>query len=256
MAVSSSAVVQAKPTGPSEVSVVTDVSLKDHTIYRPTSIPDDAPVLVYGEGGCIENGLIDQAMLRQIASQGIVVLATGGPVQFGISTVESLEESLDWAKAENLRPGSPYFGKLDTDAVAVAGWSCGGLQAYELATRRPEVAAIGILNSGQLQPDQAKLDALRAPVLFLLGGPSDVAYTNGVRDFENLPASLPTFLASADHGHIGTRFEKNGGEYADILTDWIKWNIDSDEASSGTFVGADCRLCTDTAWDVRKRNIS
>lgn len=256
LTVAQGAVAQAKPTGPYDVSIVTDTTLKDHTIYRPKSIPDNAPVLVYGQGGCIENGLEDQALLRQVASTGVVVLATGGPLQLGISNVEAMDESIDWAKARTNDPSSQYFGRLNAENVAVAGWSCGGLESYALASRRSEVKAIGILNSGQLEVDQAQLDSLSAPVLYLLGGPSDPAYKNGLRDFANLPESLPAFLANADDGHIGTRFEKNGGAYADILSDWIAWHIESDAAASATFVGPNCGLCTDTKWEIQKRNIS
>lgn len=61
--------------------------------------------------------------------------------------------------------------------------------------------------------------------------------------------SLP---CTADDGHISTRFEKNGGTYAEILGDWIAWNIEGDPAAAARFTGADCTLCTDPAWQIHK----
>ena len=40
-------------------------------------------------------------------------------------TVELLSKGIAWAIAENSRPGSKFFGRLDTNAVAVMGQSCG-----------------------------------------------------------------------------------------------------------------------------------
>ena len=34
------------------------------------------------------------------------------------------------------RPKSPYFGKLDPSAIAVSGFSCGGIQALRVARTR------------------------------------------------------------------------------------------------------------------------
>ena len=41
--------------------------------------------------------------------------------------------AIDWAIAENERPGSAYYGRLDPHEVAVMGQSCGGLQATAVA---------------------------------------------------------------------------------------------------------------------------
>lgn len=42
---------------------------------------------------------------------------------------EAMLEAIEWAVAENAREGSVLEGKLAADRIAVAGHSCGGLQA-------------------------------------------------------------------------------------------------------------------------------
>ncbi|HEY0962458.1 MAG TPA: hypothetical protein VGE69_08880 [Pseudomonadales bacterium] len=52
--------------------------LRSHTIYRPQQMPDSPlPVLVWGNGGCSDNGLSHSAFLREVASHGYYVIALG-----------------------------------------------------------------------------------------------------------------------------------------------------------------------------------
>ncbi len=52
--------------------------LRSHTIFRPEQLPDAAmPVLVWGNGGCSDNGLSHAAFLREVASHGYYIIALG-----------------------------------------------------------------------------------------------------------------------------------------------------------------------------------
>jgi hypothetical protein len=77
--------------------------------------------------------------------------------------VSDLTDAVDWALAENTRSGSPYFGRIDPAQIAYSGWSCGGVQALQVAKdRRVKTLVIhnsGILNSGPTKrgdPQSAK----------------------------------------------------------------------------------------------------
>ena len=243
-------------TGPYAVKWSQYGDLVNHTVYQPTvKPPGQMPVLIWGEGGCVANGLLYNGFLSEIASYGITVIASGGPAQIGISTVSLMNRSIDWAKTHNSTPGDPLQGHLAADRVAVAGHSCGGLEAYQLAAARPEVAAVGIMDSGQLTRNQTQLNAIKAPVLYVLGGSGDIAYANGLYDFGVLPPTLPAFLASTPTGHFGTYWDQNGGQFATILKDWIQWRISGSQAAAQTFVGPTCALCVRAGWTVKKRNI-
>lgn len=61
---------------------VTDATLPQHTIYAPKEPPPaDAkmPVIVWGNGGCMNNGASFSNFLTEIASHGYLVLANGAP---------------------------------------------------------------------------------------------------------------------------------------------------------------------------------
>lgn len=243
-------------TGPYGVRWQEPGDLRNHVVYRPLVPAGQAmPILVWGEGGCIANGLVYQQFLTEIASHGILVIASGGPYQLGTTTVRMMERSLDWASYQNSKTGGAYAGRLLANRVAVAGHSCGGLEAYQLAAKRSEIAAVGIMNSGQLSPNQTQLDQQKAPILYVLGGSGDVAYSNGVRDYGRLNPALPAFLASSNAGHFGTYFNQNGGGYAQILKDWVLWRINGNMVAGQTFIGPACGLCVKPGWTVQSRNM-
>ena len=52
--------------------------LRAHTIYRPEQMPDSPlPVLIWGNGGCSDNGLSHSLFLREVASHGYYIIALG-----------------------------------------------------------------------------------------------------------------------------------------------------------------------------------
>ena len=54
--------------------------LRAHTIYRPLQLPaTPLPVLVWGNGGCSDNGLSHSFFLREVASHGYFIIALGYP---------------------------------------------------------------------------------------------------------------------------------------------------------------------------------
>ena len=107
---------------------------------------------------------------------------------------------IDWAIAQNSKKGSPYKGKLDAKAIAVMGQSCGGMQAIA-NSGDPRIKTTMVWNSGILRgapggrggPPMAgmvmpakeeDLKNFHAPVAYIIGGPSDVAYAAAEMDFK------------------------------------------------------------------------
>src|SRR5688500_5231240 len=69
------------PTGPHPIVIEHDQRFATHTIYRPATLgPSKHPVLVWGNGACVKNGLSFPEYLSEIASYGFVVVADGPPV--------------------------------------------------------------------------------------------------------------------------------------------------------------------------------
>ena len=99
------------------------------------------------------------------------------------------------------------------------------------------------------------LAELHGPVIYLLGGPSDIAYENGMDDFRRIE-KLPVFAANlGDVGHGGTYSQPHGGEFAKVATAWLQWQLKGDEEAAKMFVGDDYTLSKSEEWTVEKKNI-
>ena len=141
------------------------------------------------------------------------------------------------------RPASRFYQKVETGRVAAMGMSCGGLMSYG-ASADPRVATVGIWNSGLIQPDEKIFAGLHSPVIIVTGGEKDIAYANGKRDFETMPAKIPVFYGVYPSvGHGGTYNEDNGGAFGVAAVAWLKWQLMNDTSASGKgyFVGSELR---------------
>lgn len=268
--------------GPHPAVKETLASLPDHVVYRPADLDglgdEKLGVLIWGNGGCRADGASARFHLLEIASHGYVAIAPGA-IESGPGAAEraraertqaeegrfppvetlpqDLAEGLDWILAENARPQSPFFGRIDPQAIAVAGHSCGGLQAIAVSAD-PRIATTIVHNSGVLNPgtsnpitgfavEKSELERLHAPVLYILGGESDIAYPNGMDDFSRI-TGVPAAVASLDVGHGGTFRDPNGGEAAEVALKWLEWQLRDDETAARWFVGPDCVLCASSQW--------
>ncbi len=255
-----------------------DATLADHTVYRPadlSKVPGKLPVVSFGNGGCINIGSAFKTLLGEVASHGYLAIATGPIAQEPAvpgpqSKTESLVKAIDWAIAENARTGSPYYGRIDTTKVAVAGQSCGGLQAIAVGAD-PRVTTVLVLNSGIIRggiptPDggtrqpagylpasDADLPKLHTPMLYLIGGEKDQAHRGAEGDFEAIQ-KVPVFNANTPVGHGGTWQQPGGGAMGKVAIDWLNWRLKGDAAAAKTFNGDPCGLCKDTAWTVKRKS--
>jgi cellulase/cellobiase CelA1 len=242
--------------GPYPADYETSAGLADHTIFRPQTLPAERlPIFVWGNGGCAANGTAQGNFLREIASHGFLAIANGAPNGSGSTTSQMLTQSIDWAVAENSRQGGKYYGRLDTTKIAVAGFSCGGLEAYAVS-HDPRVTTTAIFSSGLLNDaDDYQLRRLTKPIAYFIGGPSDIAYPNAVDDWGKLPAGLPAFMGNLNVGHGGTYDQTNGGEFARVAVLYLKWRLKGDTTAGAAFVGPDCGLCR-TQWSVQQKNLT
>ncbi|WP_089158207.1 cellulose binding domain-containing protein [Micromonospora sp. NBS 11-29] len=242
--------------GPYPADYETSTTLANHTIFRPQTLPSERlPIVVWGNGGCSANGLSQGNFLREIASHGFLAIANGAPNGSGSTNSQMLTQSIDWAVAENSRAGSKYYNRLDTTKIAVAGFSCGGLEAYAVSAD-PRVTTTGIFSSGLLNDaDDYQLRRLTKPIAYFVGGPSDIAYPNAIDDWGKLPAGLPAFMGNLNVGHGGTYDQPNGGEFGRVAVLYLKWRLKGDATAGRTFVGTDCGLCH-TQWTVQQKNLT
>ncbi len=245
-----------------------DPALPTHTIFRPSNLDGlgavRLPVLAWGNGGCANSPRGFEPFLMEIASHGFLVIAIGTtPPPQGRTSYKQLIEAIDWAAAQNALDGGKYKGKLDLSKVAVAGQSCGGLQAIE-ASFDPRVTTTLVCNSGVLNTSgggpampvsvtKDMLQKLHTPMFYMIGGPSDIAYPNAVDDFARIE-KVPVFMLNHDVGHGGTYRQANGGEFGKAAVAWLKWQLKGDQTAKKMFTGADCGFCSNTLWKIQVKN--
>jgi para-nitrobenzyl esterase len=201
-------------------------------------------------------------------------LATALPKnQLNRSKTSQLFEAMDWAKTQGGKVGSPYMEKLDLAAIAVMGASCGGLQALDAALD-PRVKTAVIVNSGIMRtgipegeagaairkilddlrlPGPDVLKKLHTPVIYLMGGPSDIAFENAETDFKEIE-NVFVFKANLNVGHGGTFLEPHGGKFAEAATQWLLWQLKGDKKAGSMFLGDRCGLCSAPEWKIERKN--
>ncbi len=257
--------------GPHEVVVETDPGLPKFTIFRPEDLGPGKkyPILAWGQGACSENGMSNPEFNGEFASHGYLMIADGTPNGSGggCGSAYSMDlrggtcllEAIHWAIEENNRPCSQYYRSLDISKTAAFGFSCGGLMSEGAGSSNDPVLTTFMLNSsGMTSPNQSVIDAFQTPGLFLMGGPSDIAYENGKRDYEAIKSgAIPAMFVSIDVGHGGTYGQDNGGSFAEVNLAWLNWWLKGDmgETGKGYLVGSTCRICSNSAWEVDSKNL-
>ncbi|MFL9841697.1 hypothetical protein ABS767_12045 [Sphingomonas sp. ST-64] len=278
-------------TGPFAAIKEADPTLPDHTVYRPADFSklngQKLGVVIWGNGGCAADGASARHHLAQIASYGYLVVAPGkiysgpgalprpaaatgrgpdpatGQLPPPATSAQDVLKGLDWALAENGREGSRYKGLIDPAQVAVAGHSCGGLQAIEAgADKRIRTVLVhnsGVFNDGKqaisgMTVSKDMLKSLHTPTLYVLGGESDIAWLNGSDDFARID-HVPVALVYADVGHGGTFREENGGDVGRFAVAWLNWQLRGDAEAGKLFKGAECGLCNDPKWTIERKGL-
>jgi acetyl esterase/lipase len=264
-------------TGPYPAKIEVDLALPNATIYRPANLGrlgrTKLGLVIWGNGGCSNDGASALSHLAEIASHGYLVITPGKPLTGPLAlpgaqkgepmrtTIQDLRGALDWALAENGRAGSPYHHRIDTAAVAAAGHSCGAMQAI-LLSDDPRIKTLIVHNSGVMPaiPDNPpllmhdeRLAGVHQPALFFLGGESDIVWKYEIASFDRLKA--PAMLVSRELGHGGMFNEPHGGQVAKLAVAWLQWRLRGDRSNAKFFAGTDCTLCRDAAWTVRKNGM-
>jgi dienelactone hydrolase len=256
----------------------TDPTLPTHTVYRPARLTARYPVVLWGNGSCVNSNFGYREFLAEVASHGFIVLAIGpyrdtpapreqrpaDPAEWPPfeTRYSQMLDALDWIVAENGRRGGALSGKVEVDKVAVMGHSCGGLQAVR-ASVDPRVTTAVVLNSGMMadgdqymrrhELERSILEEMHAPIAYFIGGESDIAFANAEEDWRALQRlQIAAVNANMDVGHGATYQMPNGGPFARGPLAWLQWQLKGDGAARAMFVGDACGLCADGDWTVRR----
>lgn len=253
-----------------------DPALPSHTFYRPANLVSfkgrKLPVLLWANGGCGDDSAFSRPFLTEVASHGYLVIALGamksGPGGEGVmrdatspegapTSTRDLLTALDWVSGLSASQDG-WKEYADTANVAAAGYSCGSSLAMDVARDKRLRTAIA-LNGGVFRNElpgltmsMTDLSQMHAPLLYVLGGPTDVAYHSAMTNLTYLD-HVPVVLISREVGHSGTYWAPNGGSFAGVTVAWLDWHLKGRQAMRGMFVGGSCELCTDPNWMVKSK---
>lgn len=138
----------------------------------PVNPPTDTkmPVMLWGEGNCVGDGLAYQAFLTQVASHGVMIIANGWVASTkpknGRDTTVSLNYFYDSIKWIQANAGKGKYASVDADALGASGHSCGGFQTIDMRndTRVKMLAPFGYATRDPLWAKEIKV-----PVGFFVG---------------------------------------------------------------------------------------
>ncbi|KAL2075201.1 hypothetical protein VTL71DRAFT_143 [Oculimacula yallundae] len=262
-------------TGPYKARYTQDATLKNHTIFAPDSSPSDLKLperlihVTKHTNKVIANSPVTCStvfgtFLVEVASHGILVIADGdpdgpsnpiGPDYTLYPSPQGLVEAAAWIVKN---AGTGKYANVDATRIAAAGHSCGGIQAYLASSQTDGIKYIGIFNSGVrtdsivTKPQLEIVNTMTKPIFYFLGSPTDIAYSNGERDYTNIPASTPKWKGNFPVGHSGTFFQPHAAQFGVAASRWLEWVLRGNETSAKYFT--DSSNVTGTAqgdgWDV------
>ena len=252
-------------TGPHKVVIETNpaAGIKCGTIYRPEDLGggEKYPIFVWGEGACSQDGLSNQAAMGEIASWGYFVVADGTPGSNGAcgggQDGKALLDYITWAIAENDKPCSEYYQSLEPTKIAADGFSCGGLMA-ENVSGDPRLTAVGITSSGLMAANANLYSKIHTPFKVMNGGSSDIAYENGLRDYQEISKlGKPAIYFSKKSAGHGGDLGQGRGDFNLVNLAWLNWQLKGEEGATGKgyLTGSTCKICTDSGWDYKIANL-
>ena len=287
-------------------SVVADEEMfQGYTVFYPedlTAFPkkDKLPVLVMSGPGCVKSAAPFRPFFEEMAAHGYLMIAcgpltmgprpgaaprpegearpeggqrpAGAPMMMSQNTKEDMLAAIDWAFAENGRPESPFYGKVDTEHVSVMGQSCGGILCLDIM-EDPRITLLTMFNTGlfsapaggggfsmgsvQAEPKDQVFARLRVPIAYFVGG-TDMARPNATDDYPYIN-DVPAFLAVREiegDAHGGTFREEKGGAFGEAALAWLDWNLKGRKSAEKKFLGPDNMFDSDSLWiEYKHKNI-
>lgn len=247
---------------------VSEETLPLFVVYRPQDLNKTSftekklPVLIWGNGGCMDTSVGYERMLIEIASQGYIVIAIGemqmvyGDRKEVHTPSGMISDGIDWICNQAKNKKSCYYGCVDTTKMAAAGHSCGGAQVL-FNSADPRLSTYLILNAGMGDMEMAgaskkSLDGLHGPILYLTGGEEDVAYMNAKLDFERISHVPVAYGDMSKAGHGGTYKEKGGGDFGRIVLAWLDWQLKGKVKQKNIFLESDLSLFP--GWTMKQKN--
>jgi len=235
-------------TGPHATTVVVGAGSESrYYIHRPITLGSNAHPIAVFAGGTGSNPKNYDALLTQLASHGVVVIADTDPFQ-----ADGLRASaaLNWLIQQNDVKGSEYFQKLVPSKVLAIGHSSGGNAAMLAAINNPRISSL-VLYAPAL--DSGRASELSVPTLYIAGSLDTTVTPQYVkaRYLETVKAKA-WYGENANQSHIG--FARNPSVLY-FTRAWVYAHLLDDAGSArGCFYGPSWTFESAVTWKETLRN--
>ena len=247
--------------GPFEIQQLDTLEgLSTHILIAPKDLGRDGmkhPILVWINGAGAGSTSY-RAMLDNVAAHGFFILDDKQSSFESMPEVDAQRAAIDWVIAQADKQGGPYYGKLDTTRIAIAGHSLGSVSTFgNVGDKRikTSIHMAGGLVGNPEGVDESWIKNLHAPAAFLVG----TRDTNGLprvkNDFGAAPPNVPVYFGQlAGATHTDEFSQPNGGRWGRIVISWLRWQLAGEKRYQRSFTGADCEFCKGD-WTAMKRGI-
>ncbi|MBN2195515.1 MAG: hypothetical protein JW751_22035 [Polyangiaceae bacterium] len=237
--------------GPEAGDAEEDGSMPRFTMFRPEDLKQSGlchPVITWGNGTGATPDMYG-ALLRHFASHGFVVIASNS-TNVSRGDPKPMVAGVDWVLAQNDDPSSTLYQRIDPTNIGATGHSQGAM-ATSQASGDDHITTSVPIEGAMVQRN------LHGPAMLFCGGQDDLVGCDGARSafdaIDTLPAMYANYL-TVDHGSWMS-FGNQRSEVETAVTAWMRVHLMADAALRSWFYGASCTLCTDSAWDIDRKNM-
>ena len=249
----------------------TQVRIADEPVFNITRPEDLAapgfllPVIVWANGGCFRSDFTWKPLFDRWAKAGFVVLSlTGSGDENDIASMLTQTTKtdhaalIDWVYAQN--ETGEYAGKLDLERIIVAGNSCGGVTALEVAAEDDRLAAVFVLSGssaiGSVNTNVMK--AIEVPVGYIVGGSEDIAGANAAGDYDAMNDGVPAMIVNRNEGdHQTVSTDPMIAPFvAEIALNWMDLAVYGTKAAHDALTSMTvCDSCKPGEWMLKQKSI-
>ena len=234
-----------------EAGAAEDGVIPRFTLFRPDDMDQSGlchPLITWGNGTGSTPSMYG-SLLRHFASHGFVVIGSNSK-NVAQGDPKPMIVGVTWVLEQNEDPSSALYHRIDTTRIGATGHSQGAM-ATSQACGDEHITTCVPIEGAQVQSN------LHGPAMFFCGGQDDIVGCDSAQSAFDAVTVLPAMFAeylSVDHGSW-LSFGNTRSDVETAITAWMRVHLMGDESLRSWFYGASCGLCTDSNWEIDRKNM-
>ena len=240
------------PVGPQAGAIPDGGTQPQFTMFRPTDMAQGGlchPVITWGNGTG-STPTMYKSLLNNLATHGFVVIGSNS-TNVAQGNPAPMVVGVTWVLQQNDDPSSVLYHRIDTTHIGATGHSQGAMATNQAAADSHITTEVPICGASAQKN-------LHGPAMFFCGGQDTLVGCSGAQSALAAVTTLPAMYAeyiSADHGSWMSFGGTKPSVVETAITAWMRVHLMGDTALRSWFYGADCKLCTDSAWSIDRKNM-